>query len=171
MDAIDAMSESVLAHPLARALFEQDGQPEASMFATDPETGLRLRCRWDFMPDDRKAGVDLKTSRDSSPDGFSRLSHDLGYHVSRAHYRLTADLIGEHINEMVFVVVQNNAPYITSVYQLEEPFAARGERQARLARQRLLECLTTDTWPAYSDELMVLREPAYAMYQDETESQ
>src|SRR5690606_3582924 len=38
-NAINAMAENVLAHPDVRPALEQDGQPELSMFASNPETG------------------------------------------------------------------------------------------------------------------------------------
>lgn len=168
---INAMVESVMAHGLARSWLELPGQAEASMFATDPETGLRLRCRFDRLPDDERASIDLKTTLDASPDGFSRRAHDLGYHVSRAHYLHTAELAGHPRREMVFIAVENKAPYLVAVYQLAGPFAERGERRAAHARRLLKHCTETNTWPGYSTGLEMLDEPSYAMYRDETENQ
>ncbi|UOR02017.1 PD-(D/E)XK nuclease-like domain-containing protein [Leucobacter allii] len=165
LDKINAMTESVLANELARALIEQPGHPEASMFATDPETGLRLRCRFDYLPDDRRAAVDLKTTRDASPRGFKKLAYDLRYHVSRAHYRHTAKLVGEPVDEMVFVAVENEAPHLVVVYQLEQKFAEMGEDDAEIARRRLARCLETDTWPGYPPGLQMLSAPVYGEYE------
>lgn len=171
MDKINGMTEAVLGHDLARGWLELPGHSEASLFSTDPETGLRLRCRFDYMPDDERAALDLKTTVDASPQGFAKRFHDLKYHVSRAHYLHTAALAGHPRQEMVFIAVENTAPYLVAMYQLPQVFADRGVRNARLARQRLAECLKTDTWPGYSLELEFLDEPPYAMYQDETENQ
>lgn len=168
---VNAMAESVLGHELARGWLELPGHAEASMFATDPETGLQLRCRFDYLPDDARGSVDLKTTLDASPNGFAKRAHDLGYHVSRAHYLHTAALAGHPRKEMVFIAVENKAPYLVAVYQLALPFAERGERRARHARQLLVQCRETDSWPGYSPNLEFLDEPAYAMYQDETENQ
>lgn len=167
---INGMTEAVLGHDLARSWLELPGNVEASMFATDPETGLMLRCRFDSLPDDERASIDLKTTLDASPDGFSRRAHDLGYHVSRAHYLHTAELAGHPRREMVFITVENKAPYLVAVYQLSQPFAERGERRAAHARRLLKHCQETNTWPGYSEGLEFLEEPAYAMYRDETET-
>ena len=167
---IENIVESVMAHKLARAWLELPGHSEASLFATDPETGLRLRCRFDRMPDDERAAIDLKTTIDASPNGFSKRAQDLGYHVSRAHYLHTARLAGHERQEMVFIAVETTAPHLVAVYQLSQVFADRGERRARLARQRLLQCRESGHWPGYSTGLEFLDEPAYAMYQDETEN-
>lgn len=170
MAKITGMTEAVLAHTLAKAWLELPGNAEASMFAPDPETGLMLRCRFDRLPDDERASIDLKTTLDASPDGFARRAHDLGYHVSRAHYLHTAELAGHPRQEMVFITVENKAPYLVAVYQLSQPFAERGERRAAHARRLLKHCQETNTWPGYSEWLEFLDEPAYAMYRDETEN-
>lgn len=166
---IDGMVESVLAHDLARAWFELPGHSEASMFATDPETGLRLRCRWDRLPDDERAGIDLKTTLDASRDGFMRRAHDLKYHMARAHYLHTSKLAGHPRNEMVLIAVENKAPYLVAHYQFSHEQIERGEREARKARRLLVQCRETGEWPGYSKNLEILDAPAYAIYQDDTE--
>ena len=168
---VNAMAESVLTHDLARGWFELPGHSEASMFATDPGTGLRLRCRFDRLPDDPRAAIDLKTTLDASPEGFKKRAHDLRYHVSRAHYLHTADLAGHPRQEMVFVAVENKAPYLVAVYQFDREQVERGEREARRARELLKRCQELGEWPGYSPNLEFLEAPAYAMYQDELETQ
>lgn len=169
LDEINAMTEAVLKHELASAWLHLPGHAEASMFATDPETGLRLRCRFDYLPDDPRAAIDLKTTLDASPNGFAKRAHDLGYHVSRAHYLLTAELAEHPRQEMVFIAVENKAPYPVAVYQFDLRQIERGEKRARRARQLLVQCRQNDTWPGYSPDVEYLSEPAYAMYQDESE--
>lgn len=170
-ERVQGMTEAVLAHPLASSWLALDGHPEASVFATDPETGIRLRCRFDYLPDDPRASIDLKSTADASPRGFKSRAHDLKYHVSRAHYLHTAALAGVPRQEMVFIAVENVAPFKVAVYQFDREQVERGEIEARRARLRLARCLETNTWPGYSTELEFLEAPAYAMYQDETESQ
>lgn len=169
-ERVQGMTEAVLAHPLASSWFALEGHSEASVFATDPETGVRLRCRFDYLPDDPRASLDLKTTADASPRGFMKRAHDLKYHVSRAHYLHTAELAGIPRQEMVFVVVENTAPFKVAVYQFNREQVERGENEARKARRLLARCLETNTWPGYSTELEFLEAPAYAMYQDEMES-
>lgn len=171
LEQIDAMAESVLSHGLARSWLELPGNSEASMFATDPDTGVPLRCRFDRLPDDPRAAIDLKTTLDASPQGFSRRAHDLEYHLSRAFYLHVAELAGHERAEMVFIAVENKAPYLVAVYQLTQPFADRGARRARYAIDLLKRCQDAGEWPGYSPNLEFLDEPPYAMYQDETENQ
>lgn len=165
LDAINGAAEAVLAHPTAGALFEQDGHPEVSMFGTDPETGLRLRCRFDFLPNDRRAAVDLKSTRDASPTGFKKLSYELGYHVSHAHYLLTAELAGFPVEEMVFAAVEKEPPYLVCVHQLEQKYVEMGREDAERARRRLARCLETNTWPGYPEGINLLSAPVYGEYE------
>src|SRR5690606_12767730 len=64
MALADAMAEAVLAHQGARELLEQDGHPEASAFAIDPDTGIWCRARFDRLGPDLAA--DLKTTAGSA---------------------------------------------------------------------------------------------------------
>ena len=65
---IDGMAEAVLAHPAARDLLEGPGNPEVSAFATDPETGVDLRARFDRLCED--VAIDVKTTAGSALPGW-----------------------------------------------------------------------------------------------------
>ena len=72
LDQINGAAEAVLAHPGARLVLEQDFHPEASMFATDPDTGIRSRCRFDILTASLRYGGDLKSTDDASPLAVKR---------------------------------------------------------------------------------------------------
>lgn len=167
---VDAMAESVLAHDLARSWLEMPGHAEASMFATDPETGIRLRCRFDYLPDDDRAALDLKTTLDASRRGFMRRAHELKYHMSRAFYLHTAELAGHARKEMVFIAVENTGHYPVGVYQFSFAQVQRGERKMREAIDLFKQCRDRNEWPAYSEDIEFLDEPHYAMYEDEEDN-
>jgi len=155
-EVVEAMSESVLAHPMARTLLTQDGTPEASVFSTDPDTDIAMRARFDYLA---RIAVDLKSARDASPTGFARASADHGYHVQRGHYDDTLEFAGGHIDGFVFVVVESEAPYLVGVYRLNSEWEDLGIRQARRARDTLRRCLDTNTWPGYGDDIQSLMAP------------
>lgn len=156
-DVVDAMAEAVLAHPSARVLLEQDGgHPEASVFATDPDTEIEMRARFDYLA---RIAVDLKTARDASPNGFARAAADHGYHVQRGHYLDTLEFAGGNADGFVFVVVESTAPYLVGVYRLNSEFEDLGVRQARHARRIYRECILNDSWPGYGDNIQSLMAP------------
>lgn len=170
LEAIDAMAESVLAHPTARMLFEREGHAEVSVF--DEYLGVKRRGRFDYLPDEGNIAVDLKTTLDASKHGFASSAAKFKYHVQRAHYldilrRSTGREMG-----MLFVVVEKSAPYLTGVRKLSEQFVDMGETEALEAVDVYKRCMDTGVWPGYSDEAEEVAPPMYSIYdyQDRYES-
>lgn len=160
MARVNAMAEAVLAHAGARAIFEQPGNPEVSAFATDPDTGVRLRARTDRLNDDQI--VDLKTTAGSaSPAGFGRDAAKHGYPIQEAHY---ADVIewttGQRL-PLVFVVVEKRAPHLVAVHQLDDVTRIAARDLAARARATYAECVATDTWPAYGEHILTTQMPGW----------
>lgn len=165
-DEMAAMTEAVLAHPMARILLEQTGNSEASVFATDPDTDVELRARFDRLPagGSTPIAVDLKTARSASPRGFAKAAAEHGYHVQRGHYMDTYALTdAPELAGFVFVVVESEAPYLVGVYRLNTEFEQIGVQRAREARRIYADCLTTDTWPGYSTDIVALMAPFWAI--------
>lgn len=161
-DAVTAMAEAVLAHPMARVLLEQDADSEVSVFATDPDTDVEIRARFDKLPSGGRTpvAVDLKTAHDASPRGFARAAAEHRYHVQRGHYMDCHRLAGGiELDGFVFVVVESTAPFLVGVYRLNSDWEALGLEEARRARRIYRECTTTNTWPGYSDSIEALIAP------------
>lgn len=170
---VDAIAEAVLAHPTARALLEQPGIREASVFSTDPETGVNVRARFDLLPDmvnGRRVGVDLKSGRNASPDGFTKAIADYGYDVQDVWYS-DALLWAEGGDEtaMVFVVVETEPPYLTAVHQLPTQWLEMGREKARRARRIYAECMESGEWPGYGNKVHLLSPPQWLIYKHEEE--
>lgn len=165
---VDAMAEAVLAHATARVLFEQPGHPEVSVFGADPVTGVEVRARFDYRPEqgDRPIGVDLKTAADASPRGFATAAARHGYHVQRGHYLDTNRFAGGHdLAEFLFVVVESEPPHLVGVYQLDHEFADMGRVRARRAREVFAECTETGIWPGYPMNVQLLQPPVWSIYE------
>ena len=172
-DEVNAIAEAGLAHPGARSLFEQSGMAEASVFATDPETGVDIRCRFDYLPDftvDDPWCVDLKTSAgDASPEGFSKTvaKPDLRYDVRQELYLHTYGVAtGEFMARMKFVVVEKTAPFLVGVYELSSEFAEMGRKRMREGLAKYAACLEADIWPGYSVTPEPIQPPTYLMFQE-----
>lgn len=163
LDEINSMAEAVLAHPDAGPALEQAGWPEASVFATDPDTGLRLRCRFDFLPENHPVALDLKSTRDASLKGFTRAADDFGYDVQRVHYVDTAKYAGLGVDEMVFIAVESTAPYLVNVLMFDRDWIEMGEVRARSARTTLLRCQETGEWPGYPSGVKTMSPPPWVI--------
>lgn len=166
MAEVHAITGAVLAHPTARALLERDGNAEASVFATDPVTGVDMRCRFDFLPDDRRVAVDLKTARKGTakPFKFASTVVEYGYDVSWAWYTETGALAGEDVVDMVFLVVETEPPYNILPAQLDPDFKEIGAAKAARARERFARAIETGEWPGYPPEIQLIRPPQFAIY-------
>lgn len=114
IEAVNAMAESILAHPSARALLEMDGQREVTMIGE--VDGVPSRARFDGLTEgDRRIGIDLKTSRKKAhARDFARAATDLGYHVQGAWYEDVAAALGVELDGFVFIVVEKEPPYLVS---------------------------------------------------------
>jgi hypothetical protein len=172
-DEVNAIAESVLAHPVARLLFEQSGTAEASVFAQDPETGVDIRCRFDYLPDftvEDPWCVDLKTSAgDASPDGFARTiaKPELRYDVRQELYLHTyATVTGDFMARMKFVVVEKTAPFLVGVYDLSSEYANLGRNKMRQGLNTYAACLTAGMWPGYPTNPDPLQPPTYLMFSE-----
>ncbi|UFS59501.1 PD-(D/E)XK nuclease-like domain-containing protein [Subtercola endophyticus] len=161
---VDEMSEAILSHKTARQIFEQDGIAEASVFATDPTTGVPLRARFDwFAP----VCADLKTTaKDASKDTFAKTVASFGYDTQRGHYLDTLRFATGETRELVFVVVETNPPHLVAVHQLDRIFADMGHLKARRAREIYAECTESGVWPGYPDEVQLVIPPTWLVYQD-----
>ena len=164
MAPVDAMAEAVLAHGMARRLLEIPGQPEVSVFAD--ADGLPVKCRFDYLPDAGPITVDLKTTAGSaSPAGFAKAAADHLYHVQRGHYLDVLERATGRVAEMVFIVVEKQAPYLVGVHQIDREFADMGEVEMRAARDLYRRCLESGVWPGYPETINLVQPPVYAIYQ------
>jgi len=162
---VDAMAESVLAHPAARKLFEADGIAEASVFATDPVTGVECKARFDFLGE---IAVDLKTTAGkANADGFARSVAAYRYDVQAMHYLDTLAFAEEEVREFQYVVVEKDPPYLVGVFRLTDHFMEIGSDAAAEARRIYAECTATNTWPGYPEDVQLVAPPAWLVYQYE----
>ena len=168
-DQADAMADAVRNHPEAVALFERDGHAEVSVF--DDLRGVKRRGRFDYLPDSGGFAVDLKTTVDASPRGFTRSVAKYGYHIQRAHYLSILEQITGERRDMLFVAVEKEPPYLVGVHRVNEQFAEIGEAYALEAVDRYRRYMDTGYWPGY-EGINTLTPPMGTIYdyQDEFEN-
>lgn len=170
-EQVDQMAEAVLAHPIAHALLEQPGNAEASVFATDPDTGVDMRARFDYLPDftaEYPVAVDLKTTaKSAAPDAFARVVADHGYYVQQEWYLHAWGLAtGDFSARMEFVVVETEPPYLVNAYPLADEFAELGRAKVRRALATYAACAAADEWPGYPTTPDPLQPPTWLMFQE-----
>ena len=156
-DTIQGMCASILRHPIASALLT-DGVSELSYFWTDEDTGIECKCRPDSI---NGHIVDLKSTEDASPEGFSRSVAGYGYHRQAAHY-----MAGTGADSFYFVAVEKKAPFAVAVYELDALALDQGRRDVRRALDYWKDCTTADMFPGYQEEIVTLGLPMWAIKED-----
>lgn len=158
LDRVEGMIEGIRANREAVRLLDEAGYSEASLFFTDPETRLPLKCRFDRVTHGG-AILDLKCVRDPYPDTFSRDIGERLYDVSAAMYvrglsvyRKSLDQLpnGEEALPFYFLAVRNVRPHTCIVYRLTRDAleAGRAELDGALREIARLrdECGELVTW-------------------------
>lgn len=163
MKRMQRMKDEIAAHRIGRLILERKAKAEATMIARDPETGLWLKARPDFlMPDAPALTVNLKTANKPNPRAWQRQASDLGYHISAAFTRRVAKLLGLHdALPYAFLVVGSKAPHLPFVATLKDSAMAWGDLIVTRALRTFADCLASGKWPGYADDVIEIDLPPW----------
>lgn len=161
---IEEMAEALRKHEAAAYLLSA-GTPEVSAYRQH-ETGVTLRARFDWLPDDRTIIPDYKTAESASTSDFQRAAATYGYHMQAAWY---TDML-RHLEgvdpKFVFIVQEKTAPYAVNIVELDSTAIGFGRQLNEKAIRIFAECQRTNHWPGYPlGEPIPL--PRYAEYEAE----
>lgn len=161
--------DSVYAHPKARKLLTGKGMAELSATWNDATNGVVCKARFDRFAPDFAAIVDVKTTANASREVFERAIYNYGYHRQGAHYLTGATATGLQAKHFLNIAVEKERPYAVAVYRLDEAAVDAGLVTLRPLLDRYKQCIETDTWPGYSDQIEDIAIPAYGFQQADTE--
>lgn len=148
------VAAAVLNHPTCQDLFNQ-GEAEQSVFWYDPETLLLCRCRPDWSREEIL--VDLKTTKDASPNGFARAVETYRYHVQAAFYLDGWSAVTDrYCNEFIFIAVEKTPPYAIGLYRLPAWKIEEGRNLYRRDLAIYERCRDCEEWPGYSTDIITL---------------
>jgi hypothetical protein len=168
---VDAIAEAVLTHPKAAALLKLPGHAEVSLFGQDPDTGVRLRGRIDYLTDADTINVDVKTTNDVRRHSIARTIVNFGYDIQSEAYRHLLRINGLNPAPTVLVFVEKDPPHEVRVVSLANPlWSLGGERAMRRAIDLYAACVETNTWAGDDDEPgepEPIDPPGYYLYDDE----
>jgi exodeoxyribonuclease VIII len=165
-DKVAGMQESVRSNPHLSMLAEP-GRCELSVFATDPETGVLIKCRFDKLTDGGVA-IDLKKTQDIRDFGKSVANY--GYHMQEAFYRDVWEwATGERLAGFVFAAVEEQMPHASAPLTLDAEALDIGRMLYRKALNEYAECLNDDEWPGIACEPETIQLPSWYINQFETQ--
>lgn len=167
--ACQKMRESIYARITSSALLTGPGEVELSVVWRDAATGVLCKARFDRLSTRFRTIADLKTTTDASEREFARSIYTYGYHRQGAFYLDGATAAGIEADHFAIIPVEKDAPFATATYRLTEGAIDAGRDQLRGLLALYAQCLETNTWPAYPDEVRDVSLPDYAWHQIEEE--
>lgn len=142
---------------LDEAVFEQ------SIYWTDEETGLQFKTRPDIWSN--KMVVDLKTTADASAHNFTRSALNYGYFIQAGMAYEGCKALGKPFEMFVILACEKEAPYVPSVFMMNEEALQFGIDQFNHYKRKLKACFDSNKWEGYPvQELSV---PKYATINEE----
>lgn len=106
--------------------------------------------------------VELKTTRDASPDRFKWDALRYGYVSQLRFYQMAIDMtLGDRLvdSKVYIVAVESAPPYVCSVYSVSKRDLEFGEKQIRGWMERFLACEAAQSWPGYCQSIQELELP------------
>ncbi|WP_239484400.1 PD-(D/E)XK nuclease-like domain-containing protein [Streptomyces sp. CS081A] len=174
-EQVQAMADAIRQHPIAGPLLKAGtGIPERSIFWTDEATGVRRRCRPDWLKElpDLTICADYKTIRDASPEAVSKAIRDHGYHQQDPWYCDGLTAAGACNVRFVFVFQAKTAPYLITVRELDDLTRAIGRAKNDMALRVYAECTATGHWPDWTgttDDIPLISLPTWAAIKEAEE--
>lgn len=132
--------------------FVAEGIPEASLFYTDPTTGVRCRARIDLLHPE--AVFDLKTTMHPTPGAWTRQALALHYDMQSYMYTLAVSLFHGLTTPppFVFIAAENEQPHSIGVYRAGASFVENGGRKYQAALGGYAACCKVGHWPDASSD-------------------
>lgn len=153
------IAESVRNHPIASKLLT-NGKAEQSFFWKRDE--IRCKCRLDWLRNDGIV-VDLKTTSDASPEGFTKSASNFRYYVQAAWYLEGLKRNGINAENFIFIAVETVAPYQVCVYAADDTFLKLGETESTEDFEKYKKCVETQNFEGYETKIHSLSLPAWKM--------
>lgn len=128
--------------------FKARPQLELSLYWTDEDTGLRCKCRTDFLAEGPEAVLvaDIKTCADATPRGFSRSSETYGYWMQHEMYsRGVRANFGKPV-VFAFVASESDFPHRCALHRFQGIDADNASYYTSLALEDLRDRMDRNDW-------------------------
>jgi len=158
------MRDSVHSHGSAKILLEK-GVAEQSIFWNDRDTGAPCKIRPDWLSQNTGYIVDPKTTEDASFDAFMKSIYKYRYHVQAPYYMDGyLENFGQECEGFAFIAVEKTPPYAVAVYYITSDMEVYryGKLIYKADLKTYAECLKSQTWEAYGNDILPVTLPGYA---------
>jgi len=162
---IEEMAQSVDRHPVWETIGWGGGDVEVSVFWEEKPSAHSVTCksRPDFISADKSILVDLKSTRDASPEAFSKSVANFRYHVQAAWYLRGWRAATGVDADFVFIAVESSPPHEVACYTLGEAELAEGWMIAQDSLRKFAAWESGEIKvTGYPDEIQELNLPPWA---------
>lgn len=135
------------------------GAPEVTAIFKDPETGIYLKARPDYL---RKGlALNYKTTKSAAPEPFMKDAWTYGYSVSAAICVDVLKALGEPAPYCI-IAQEKKSPYLSKAYVLSDDYMVGGRMIYRRALRKFADSIAAGKFDGYGDEVGTLPYPPWA---------
>jgi hypothetical protein len=112
---------------------------------------IKVKIRPDYMKDRKRIISDLKTTVDSSVNGFPRIAADRDYHIQAALYSdIMVKIEGKGMGWNFFFIAQEKTkPFAFNIFESSPQFLGQGRYEYEQLLMLYAWCLEENYWPGY----------------------
>jgi len=159
---VEAAKKALKESEFAIEDLQEEGVSEMSYFWQ--ENGIWCRTRSDWVNNQRNLIIDFKTTGMlAHPGTFGKRIADGGYDIQDALYRLGVKEVDGKDARFVFLVQEDDPPFLCSLISLTPQFQAMGEEKVRCGIALWKHCMETGEWPGYPTRTCHIDPPPYAL--------
>jgi exodeoxyribonuclease VIII len=138
---VEQMTDKLMRDPDAKALLT-NGDKEQIIAWENEEYGVKCRGMLDVFNRDANIIVDLKTTQDSSYNGFASSVRKYKYYKQAAFY-----MDAVRANEFYIVAIEKSPPFSINIIQLSDDLLDKGRELYNRDLEVYKYCMDNDYWP------------------------
>lgn len=147
------MRDKIWGHPAASKLLSMPAYRELTCLWVDEETGLLCKSRLDTVLKKNAWVIDVKTTRDASPDGFAKEIANLKMYWQAAWYPAGLHNNGVKTSKWIWIACENSAPFECAVYEADPLDIDAGWTEIRPTVSAFAKSKETGVYPGYSTKV------------------
>lgn len=168
---VRAMVEAALKFIAKSEIADYWQDSDAELTGVWEEDGVWCRMRTDLITVSRDVIIDYKSTKDASPDSFSRLLPRMDYHIQDAFYRRGVQHIAGTDPKFIFLAQSTEAPYECSLHACDPALKEIADGEVGYAINLWRQCMTKDSWPSYGGRIHHAIPSNYMMQEHEARMQ
>jgi exodeoxyribonuclease VIII len=159
MDKVLAIRSALLSSNTGKALFGE-GIAEQAFFTRDPDTGLLIKCKADFINTKHKILIDIKKTADGRLWNIKKSVQNYGYKLQASFYKdvINMTMGNNYIDSVVWVFIEEESPHGIRFVEVNKNDLQHGFDLYKEALTRLHNALQSGKFPLYEDKIVVIED-------------